>query len=124
MGHTRDANELFEIPGNELWSVVGDDPGFRFRIFLPRSLQNDFDLRFGHRFPQIPMHDRTAVAIQNAAQVVERATHIDVGNIDVPMLVWMRWLLSRWQRKPSRKGTGSLQDSPNAGRTHGHNVRI
>jgi len=30
----------FEIPGHELWSVVGDDPGFRFRIFSPAgSLQ-------------------------------------------------------------------------------------
>ena len=92
MGHPRDADELFEIPCDELRSVVGDDPGFRFRVFLSRSLQNDFDLRFGHRFPQIPMNDRTAVAIQNAAQVIERTAHVDVGNIDVPMLVGMRWL--------------------------------
>src|SRR6266496_4530468 len=73
--------------------VVGDDPGFRFRVFLSRSLQNDFDLCFGHRFPQTPIHDRTGIAIQNAAQVVEGAADVDVGNIDVPVLVWMRWLL-------------------------------
>ena len=45
--------------------------GFASRYFLPRSLQNDFGFFFGHRFPQIPMDDRTAIAIQNAAQVVE-----------------------------------------------------
>src|SRR5438067_5116473 len=93
MGHPRNADELFEIPCDELRSVVGDDPGFRFRVFLSRSLQNDFDLRFAHRFPQIPIHDRTGIAIQNAAQVVEGAADVDVGNIDVPVLVWMRWLL-------------------------------
>src|ERR1700732_5316433 len=73
MGHPRDADELFEIPCDELRSVVGDDPGFGFRVFLSRSLQNDFDLRFGHRFPQIPINDRTGIAIQNAARAVEGA---------------------------------------------------
>jgi len=58
MGHTRDANELFKIPGDELRPIVGDDPRFRFRIFFSRSLQYDFDFCFGHRFAQIPMHDR------------------------------------------------------------------
>ena len=69
------------------------DPRFCFRVYLSGSLQNDFDFRFGHRFPQIPMDDRPAIAIQNAAQVVERAAHVDVGNIDVPVLVWLQWLL-------------------------------
>ena len=27
MGHTGDANELLEVTGDELRSVVGDDPG-------------------------------------------------------------------------------------------------
>src|SRR5271157_1059051 len=94
MGHPRDADELLEVSSDELWSVVGDDPRFCFRILLPSSLQKDFDFRFGHRFPQIPMNDRTAEAIQNAAQVVEGATHVDVGNIDMPMLVRVWWLFA------------------------------
>jgi hypothetical protein len=43
MGHPRDADELLEVSGDELQSVVGDDPWFYFRILLPSSLQNDFD---------------------------------------------------------------------------------
>jgi hypothetical protein len=40
------------------------------------------------------MHDRTAIAVQNATRVLERATYIiDVGNINVPVLVRMRSLL-------------------------------
>ena len=129
MGHPRDTNEFLEVPSNKLRSVVRNDPGFRFRIFLPRSLQNDFDFRFGHRLPQIPMNDRTAVAIQNAAQIIERATHIDVGNIDVPMLVRMRWLLktcplARRLALPSGEQSGSLKHPPNAGGANGYNIGI
>jgi len=93
MGHPRDADELLEVSSDELRSVVGNDPWFCFRVLLPSSLQKDFDFRFGHGFPQIPMDDRTAEAIQNAAQVVEGAAHVDVGNIYMPMLVRVGWLL-------------------------------
>ena len=124
MGHPRDADELLEVSGNELRSVVGDDPWFCLRIFLPRSLQNDFDFRFGHRFPQIPMDDRTAVAIQNAAQVVEGAAHIDVGNIDMPMLVRVGWLLeagsfARRFALPSGEQPRLLKNPPHARWTDG-----
>src|SRR5208283_5447937 len=75
------------------------------------------------------MNDRTAEAVQNAAQIIERATHIDVGNIDVPVLVGMRPLLktgplARRLSLPPREQSGSLQHPPNAGGTHGHNVGI
>src|SRR5258708_12904914 len=119
MRHPCDADELLEVSGNELRSVVGDDSRFGFRAFLSCSLQDDFDLRFGHRFPQIPMNDRTAVAIQNAAQAIERTAHVDVGNIDVPMLAGMRRLLepstlARRLTLPSREQPGLLDHAPTA----------
>src|SRR6266478_7565084 len=129
MRHPCHADELLEVSGNELRSVVGDDSRFGFRVFLSCSLQDDFDLRFGHRFPQIPMNDRTAVAIQNAAQVIERTAHVDVGNIDVPMLVGMRWLLetstlARRLTLPSREQPGLLEYAPNAGGADRHDVSV
>jgi hypothetical protein len=33
------------------------------------------------------MDEESAVAIQHAAQIVERAADVDIGNIDVPVLV-------------------------------------
>jgi hypothetical protein len=33
------------------------------------------------------MDDGTAIPIQNAAQVIKRPTHVDIGNIDMPVLV-------------------------------------
>jgi hypothetical protein len=40
------------------------------------------------------MHQETTVSIQHTAQVVERARHVDVGNIDVPVLVGLWRLLN------------------------------
>src|SRR5437588_8038437 len=75
------------------------------------------------------MNDRTAVAIQNAAQVIERTAHVDVGNIDVPMLVGMRGLLetstlARRLTLPSREQPGLLQYPPNAGGADRHDVSV
>ncbi len=41
----------------------------------------------GHRLAHLPVHDVPAVAVQHAAQIVERAADVDVGNIDVPVLM-------------------------------------
>jgi hypothetical protein len=30
--------------------------------------------------------------VVDAAQVLERRANVQVGNIDMPMLVWLRWL--------------------------------
>src|SRR5260370_7900662 len=125
MRHPCDADELLEVSGNELRSVVGDDSRLGFRAFLSCSLQDDFDLRFGHRFPQIPMNDRTAVAIQNAAQAIERTAHVDVGNIDVPLLGGMRWLLetstlARRLTLPPREQPPHLAYAPNPEGPHHH----
>ena len=86
MRHARDADELLEIAGNELRAVVGDDSRFRFRVLLLGSLQDHFDISFSHRLAQIPMHEETTETVQNAAQVIERAAQVDVGNVDMPML--------------------------------------
>ena len=60
--HPRDPNELLEVLGDELWAVVRDDARPRFRVPLLRSLQDDLDVRFGHRLPHVPVHDVPAVA--------------------------------------------------------------
>ena len=65
--HARDANELLEVASNELRAIVGDDSRPRLRVLLLGSLQNQFDIRFSHGLPQIPMHEETTEPIQNAA---------------------------------------------------------
>src|ERR1700758_5512095 len=82
------------IASDELRAVVGDDSRLRFRVLLLGSLQNHFDVGFSHGLPEIPMHEETAEPLQNAAQVIEGAAQVDVGNVDMPVLVRLQRLLS------------------------------
>ena len=92
MGHSGDSNELFEVSSDELRSVIGDDSGSRPRDKFAGLLQNDFDLRFGHRFSQIPMDNGAAASVEDGTEVIECPLQIDVGNVDMPMLVGAEWL--------------------------------
>ena len=93
MRHARDADELLEVASNELRAIVGDNAWLRFRVLLLGSLQNHFDISFSHGLPQIPMHEEAAEPIQNAAQVIEGAAQVDVGNVDMPVLMRLQRLL-------------------------------
>jgi hypothetical protein len=53
----------------------------------PRPLEDDLHVGFGHRLADLPVDDVPAAAVQDAAQVVERAADVDVRDVDVPVLV-------------------------------------
>jgi hypothetical protein len=46
--------------------------GFASGVKFLGALQDDLDVRLGHRLPQIPVHDVATATVQNAAQIVER----------------------------------------------------
>ena len=87
MRHARDANELFEVFGNELRSVVGDDARFGFRELFFGALQENLNIRFAHGLTQTPVHNVTAGTVQHCAQVIKGAVNVDVRDVDVPMLM-------------------------------------
>lgn len=87
MGHAGKPDEFLEVLGNELRPVVGDDSWTGSRVFLLGSLQDDFNIWFGHLLSDLPMDYGTTASIQEAAQVVEGATDIEVRNIHVPMFM-------------------------------------
>ena len=129
MRHARDANELLQIAGNELRAIVRDNAWLCFRVLFLGAFENYFDISFPHRLAQIPMHKETAEPVQNAAQVVERAAQVDVGNVDVPVLVRLRRLLettplARRSPLPPRQQSSLLQHPPNARWTDGDNVSV
>src|SRR6266566_6187523 len=75
------------------------------------------------------MNDGTAIAIQNAAQIVESAAHVDVGNIDMPMLVRLWWLLkagsfARRLTLPSGEQPCLLKNPPDARWADSHDIRV
>jgi len=71
--HAADADELFEVLGDELGPVVGDDPKMFVGTTFLGALQDRFHVGLGHRLPDFPMHGEAAVTVQHAAQVIERA---------------------------------------------------
>ena len=85
MGHAGKANKFLEILGHKLRPVIGDNPrpGLRISFFGP--LQDNLNIRFRHLFPDLPVNDETAAAIENAAQIIERAADIEIRHIDMPM---------------------------------------
>ena len=51
------------------------------------------------------MHEETTESIQNAAQLIEGAAQVDVGNVDMPVLMGLQRLLktgslARWLALP------------------------
>ena len=87
MRHAADADELFEVLGDKLRPVVRDDPRLCIGKFLLCPLQDDFHIRLGHRLADVPVHDVSAEAIQDAAQIVKRAADVEVRNVDMPVFV-------------------------------------
>lgn len=57
------------------------DPLSEMILGFFRALQDDLDVRLGHRISQIPVHDVAAAAAVQPAQVVERPTNIDVRRV-------------------------------------------
>lgn len=87
MGHSGDPNEFFEILGNELRAVVGNDPWSGSRVFLFGALKDDFNIWFGHLLSDLPVDNGTAATIQEAAQIIESATDVEIRNINVPVVM-------------------------------------
>ena len=48
-------------------------------------LDDELDVGLGHRLAQLPVD--AAVAVEHGAQVVERPADVDVGDVDVPVVV-------------------------------------
>ena len=92
MSHAADADELLEVLGDELRPVVGDDPGPLAGELLAGPLDDRLHLGLGHGLADLPVDDEPAAAVEEAAQEVERPGDVDVGDIDVPVLVGQRLL--------------------------------
>ena len=63
--------------------IRGVTPGKSF----PAPLDDLLDLLLLHGFPDFPVDDGAAAAIQDTAQVVERACEVEVRDVHVPVLM-------------------------------------
>ena len=87
VGHAGEANKLFEVPGDELQAIVGDDPWRGLRVHFSGLLEDDLDLGLGHGFLYIPMNHPAAHTVEQAAEIIKCAGDMDIRDIHVPVLV-------------------------------------
>ena len=78
MGHPAYTDKTPEVPGDELWPIVRDDPLFGLRIFLMRPLDDDLDVALGHRLTYVPIHEVPAASVHMAAKVIESPAYVEV----------------------------------------------
>jgi hypothetical protein len=85
VGQTGDADELFEVAGNELRAVIGDDSRFGGDIFQA-ALEDDLHVGLGHGLAQLPVNDGARAAVEQRAEVEEGPGDVDGGDVDMPVL--------------------------------------
>src|SRR5690348_1049053 len=87
MGETGEVDESAEVAGDELRTVVGDDPRAGAGVGLEGTLKDELDVGLGHAVEELPVHDEAAVAVEDRAQVVVDAGDGDDGDVDMPVHV-------------------------------------
>lgn len=120
MGHTGDTDELFEILGDELGAVIGDNPRIFIWIFFPSALEDSFDIDLLHFVSDFPVDNVTAVAVEHATEIVKRPCDVHVSDVDVPMAMGPPGLseslaLLGWLSFPSLQQSGLTEDTVDAG---------
>lgn len=76
MGHSCDAYEFFEVSGDELGAVIGDDSRSCIGVLFSASLDNRFDINLLHFLADFPMNNRAGTTVQDAAHEVKSTAYI------------------------------------------------
>jgi hypothetical protein len=75
-------------------------------ILLARPLEDRLHLGFGHGRADLPVDDKAAVAVEDAAEEEEGPADIEVGNVDVPVLVRLQGVLEALPFAGGRPASG------------------
>ena len=92
VGETGHADELFEVLGNELGPIVGNDPWLGFGVLFQSALDDDLYIGLGHGLAQLLVDDEAGASVEQRAEVVKRPGHVDVRDVHMPLLVRGQWL--------------------------------
>ena len=93
VSHTAYADELLEVPGDELGAVVRDDPGPLAGKLFASPLEDRLHLGFRHGLADLPVDDEPAVAVEDAAQEEKCTANVNMRYIDMPVLMRPQRLL-------------------------------
>ncbi len=129
VGHAGNADELFEVLGDELGPVVRDDARTGVGILFAGALQDNFDVGFLHFFADVVADDEAAAAVEYRAEEVEGAGDVEVADVDVPVLVGLERLdeagalLGRFGRRTGEK-SGGFEDAVDGGGAAGGDIGV
>ena len=87
MGHSRDPDKFFEIFGNELRAVVGNNPWSSGWVLFLGPFKEDFNVSFSHLLSDFPMDNGADTSIQETTQVVEGPTDVKVRDVNMPVVM-------------------------------------
>jgi len=57
------------------------------RIFFQAALQDELDVGLSHALAQLPVNDCARAAVEQRAKMEEGPGDVDIGDIDVPVLL-------------------------------------
>jgi hypothetical protein len=129
MGHAGDADEFFEVLGDELGAVVGDDAWLFVGEGFAGALDDGFHVNFLHFLADFPVDEEAAAAIEDGAKEVKGAGDVEVADIDMPVFMGLEGLdeagafLGDVRGLPGQQ-SGGLEDAIDAGRATGTYVGV
>ena len=129
MRHPAYADEILEVPGHELRSIVGDHPGMLTGILFASPLDDRLHVSFLHGLADLPVNDESAITVEDAAQEEEGPADIEVRDVDVPVLMWPQGLLEAlpfagWSLPSRSQLVGRFEHAVNARRADGHDISV
>lgn len=92
VGGLPDTDELFEVLGRELRSVVADDSGPGFGVSFPCPLQDDLRVGLFHLLADVPGDNGPRAAVEHGAEVVEGSSDVHIGKVHMPMFMGLKRL--------------------------------
>ena len=129
VGHAGDADEFFEVLGDELRPVVGDDAWSDTWVTLAGALEDGGHVGFLHFLADFPVNEVAAATVEDRAEEVKSAGDVEIADIDVPVFVGLNGLHEAGACFGGRGGmagqeSGGLEDAIDAGRTAGRLVGV
>lgn len=92
MGHAADADELPEVPGEELEAVIDEDTRRGAGELFASVLEDGFNVAFLHFVAESPVNDEAAPAVEDGADEAKRAGAVEVTDIDMSVFVGLQGL--------------------------------
>ena len=87
VAHPAEAYKRLEIPGNKLWTIIGDNPGMHPRALFSSSLNDNLHVSLFHTLTDLTVHNISTVAVQDRTQIVKGPANVYMADIYMPMLV-------------------------------------